>query len=232
MFKLIKIIFIVAILALTWWLLSPLFVEKKVDNQLEPKVESALNFVLEKAGEGLQKAGEKLQDTNVSDLKKKIAELKASMDNGSNLNEQIIDEETMNKFIEEMTKTEDKSVDEKELESEALKVLASGKLKTVAYEGTGDVRVIHLKESEVVVRLENLNILNGPDLHVVLSKLNDVEKTGHLGDYVELRELKGNKGNQNYLVPGGVNIVGYHSVVIFSKTFGVVFNSANLESSN
>jgi len=39
MFKLIKIIFIVAILALTWWLLSPLFVEKKVDNQLDPKVE-------------------------------------------------------------------------------------------------------------------------------------------------------------------------------------------------
>lgn len=232
MFKLIKLLILIAILGVGWWLLSPLFIDKKVDEELDPKVSSALNFVMSKAGEGLQKAGEKLSQTKTEDLQKKVAELKESMDNGSNLNEQITDENTMNQFMTEMSQMEDKEMSEDMMDVAHPKVLATGAFVTVAHEGTGDVQLISLgQNSDTIVRLENLDVLNGPDLRVVLSKSSDVEKSGHLGEYVDLGALKGNKGNQNYVVPKNINVSEYHSVVVYCKAFRVVFNSANLVAS-
>ena len=232
MFKLIKLLILIAILGVGWWLLSPLFIDKKVDEELDPKVASALDFVMSKAGQGLQKAGEKLADTKTTDLQKKVAELKASMDNGSNLDEQITDEDTMNQFMEEMSQMEDTDMSEDMMDVANPKELATGAFVTVAHEGTGNVRLIKLGDgSDTIVRLENLDVLNGPDLRVVLSKSSDVEKAGHLGEYIELGALKGNKGNQNYVVPSDVNVNDYHSVIIYCKAFRVVFNSANLVTS-
>ncbi|PIY92160.1 MAG: hypothetical protein COY70_04705, partial [Candidatus Magasanikbacteria bacterium CG_4_10_14_0_8_um_filter_42_12] len=222
----------IAILGVGWWLLSPLFIDKKVDEELDPKVASALDFVMSKAGQGLQKAGEKLADTKTTDLQKKVAELKASMDNGSNLDEQITDEDTMNQFMEEMSQMEDTDMSEDMMDVANPKELATGAFVTVAHEGTGNVRLIKLGDgSDTIVRLENLDVLNGPDLRVVLSKSSDVEKAGHLGEYIELGALKGNKGNQNYVVPADADVSEYNSVVIYCKAFRVVFNSANLVTS-
>ncbi|PJC52193.1 MAG: hypothetical protein CO030_04140, partial [Candidatus Magasanikbacteria bacterium CG_4_9_14_0_2_um_filter_42_11] len=204
----------------------------KVDEELDPKVASALDFVMSKAGQGLQKAGEKLADTKTTDLQKKVAELKASMDNGSNLDEQITDEDTMNQFMEEMSQMEDTDMSEDMMDVANPKELATGAFVTVAHEGTGNVRLIKLGDgSDTIVRLENLDVLNGPDLRVVLSKSSDVEKAGHLGEYIELGALKGNKGNQNYVVPADADVSEYNSVVIYCKAFRVVFNSANLVTS-
>jgi len=232
MFKLIKLLILIAILGVGWWLLSPLFIDKKVDEELDPKVASALDFVMSKAGEGLQKAGEKLSQTKTEDLQKKVSKIKESMEEGSNLDEQITDEDTMKQFMEEMAQMEDKEMSEDMMDVANPKELATGTFVTVAHEGTGDVRVISLGQgSDTIVRLENLDVLNGPDLRVVLSKSSDVEKAGHLGEYIELGALKGNKGNQNYVVPSDVNVNDYHSVIIYCKAFRVVFNSANLVTS-
>ena len=230
MFKIIKLLILIGILAVLWYLLSPLFIDKNVDEDLDPKVVAALDFAMDKAGKGLQKAGEKLSETKTEDLQKKIAELKESMDDGTNLAEQIKDEDTMNKFMEAMAEMDNKEMSEDAMESEDPAVLATGAFVTVAHEGTGNVQVIDLGgEDGTIVRLEDLDVLNGPDLRVLLSKSSDVEKSGHLGDYVELGKLKGNKGNQNYIVPADVDVSEYNSVVIYCDPFKVVFNSANLE---
>ncbi len=232
MFKLIKLLILIGILAVGWNLLSPLFIDKEVDEELDPKVVAALDFAMDKAGQGLQKAGEKLSDTKTEDLQNKIAELKESMDDGTNLGEQIKDEDTMNKFMEAMAEMEDQEMSEVISEIDAIPiVLSQGAFATVAHEGTGKVRVIDLGEAStsIIVRLENLDVLNGPDLRVLLTKSSDVEKAGHLGDYIELGKLKGNKGNQNYAVPADVDVSEYNSVVIYCDPFKVVFNSANLE---
>lgn len=232
MFKLIKLLILIGILAVGWWLLSPLFVDKEVNEELDPKVAAALDFVMEKTGEGLQKAGEKIAETDSAELQQKIAELKDSMDDGSNLNEQITDEEEMKEFMEAMAEMEDVEAEEAMMESNEPKILATGSFVSVAHEGVGDVKVIDLGGGEgTIVRFENFDVLNGPDLRVVLSKSSDVEKSGHLGDYVELGKLKGNKGNQNYVVPADIDTSLYHSVVIYCKPFGVVFNSANIPDS-
>lgn len=233
MFKLLKLIILLAILGVGWWLLSPLFIDKQVDEDLDPKVASALNFVMDKAGAGLQKAGEKLSDTKTEDLQKKIQEIKDSMDDGSNLDEQITDQQEMDAFMEAMAQMDETHEVNEDMMPGSPAELATGAFVTVAHEGSGNVRVISLGgESGTIVRLEGLDIQNGPDLHVVLSKSSDIEKAGHLGEYVELGELKGNKGNQNYVVPGDINVTDYHSVIIYCKTFHVVFNSANLVQSN
>ncbi len=229
MFKLIKLLILIGILAVGWYLLSPLFIDKTVDEELDPKVAAALDFAMEKAGNGLQKAGEKLADTDTKDLQEKIAKLKESMDDGTNLSEQIKDEDDMNKFMEAMAEMEDLETDEDAMDMEDPEVLAVGSFATVAHEGTGNIDVIDLgKGAGIIVRIEDLDVLNGPDLRVLLSKSSDVEKAGHLGDYVELGKLKGNKGNQNYIVPADIDVRDYNSVVIYCAPFKVVFNSANL----
>ena len=80
-----------------------------------------------------------------------------------------------------------------------------------------------------IVRLQDLDVDNGPDLRVLLSKNPSVRSSGDLGEYVELGKLKGNKGNHNYSIPSDINAEDYNSVVIYCKPFKVVFNSANLQ---
>ncbi len=230
MFKLIKIVLMVGVLAVAWWLLSPLFIDKEVDDELDPKVESAINFALEKTGEGLQKAGEKIKDTDVAEIKKKIAELKE--DASTNLEDQIKSEEEMAEFAIEMSKMEDKEMSEDVMDSGEPKVLSTGEFVSVGHTGSGQVKLIDLGgDAGSVLRFENLDVSNGPDLRVYLSKNGDVTTSKNLGDFVELGQLKGNKGNQNYVIPSSINVDQYNSVVIYCKPFKVVFNTANLEKS-
>ena len=75
-----------------------------------------------------------------------------------------------------------------------------------------------------------MDVTNGPALVVILSphpnpsSSSDVHQTG----YVELAKLKGNKGNQNYTLPDGVDPASFGSVVIYCKPFKVVFSVASL----
>ena len=71
---------------------------------------------------------------------------------------------------------------------------------------------------------------NGPALHVYLSRHEDPDSPGEVKDlgFVDLGDLKGNRGNQNYPIPSDVDIAGYNSVVIYCKPFNVVFSVASL----
>ena len=88
---------------------------------------------------------------------------------------------------------------------------AKGAAKVVALEGGGNV-----------LRLEDFQSTNGPDLHVYLS----VDKGA--SDFVELGKLKANIGNQNYEIPEGTDLSKYDTVLIWCKQFSVLFGSAQL----
>ena len=81
------------------------------------------------------------------------------------------------------------------------------------------------------MRLEDLNVTNGPALHVVLSTHPDPERSEQVKQegYVDLGDLKGNRGNQNYPIPAGVDTSIHKSVVIYCYPFAVVFSVATLE---
>ena len=46
--------------------------------------------------------------------------------------------------------------------------------------------------------------------------------------HFELAKLKGNIGNQNYVVPADADIASFQSVVIYCKPFRVIFSVASL----
>lgn len=99
------------------------------------------------------------------------------------------------------------------------------------HQGSGDVGVYTLEDGSQLLRFENLDVTNGPDLHVILSPVaaaegrDDVMATG----YVDLGSLKGNKGDQNYDVPAGTDLSsGEWTVVIYCEPFHVIFATAAL----
>ena len=77
-----------------------------------------------------------------------------------------------------------------------------------------------------VVRLQDFEVRNGPDLYVYLSPSAD----GYADGVIELGRLKADRGNQNYDVPAGLDPASVASVVIWCKQFSVQFAVAAFES--
>ena len=99
------------------------------------------------------------------------------------------------------------------------------------HKGSGQATIYQLPDGSHVLRLENLDVTNGPDLRVILSPSQNPESSGEVKGqgYVELDKLKGNKGNQNYPIPTGFDVATIQSVVIYCKPFKVIFSVASLQ---
>jgi len=111
--------------------------------------------------------------------------------------------------------------------------LASGELISHEHATSGTVKLVRLADGSHVVRLENLDTSNGPDLRVWLTDAPvKAGKAGwHVfddGQHVSLGKLKGNKGSQNYAVPKDVDPARYSSVSIWCDRFDVSFGAAEL----
>jgi Electron transfer DM13 len=76
---------------------------------------------------------------------------------------------------------------------------------------------------------EGFEAANGPDLRVLLSPHERPRDSEQLGEYVELGDLKGNIGTQNYEIPAEIDLALYRSVVIYCSPFHVVFSTATLD---
>ncbi|NUT26326.1 MAG: DM13 domain-containing protein [Streptomyces sp.] len=115
----------------------------------------------------------------------------------------------------------------------APQTVASGRLISHEHATSGDVKLVRLADGSHVVRLENLDTSNGPDLRVWLTDAPVKEGTAGWrvfddGEYVSLGKLKGNKGSQNYTVPADVDPSRYTSVSIWCDRFDVSFGAAEL----
>lgn len=94
---------------------------------------------------------------------------------------------------------------------------------TPGHPASGSVRILKTDSGDVV-RMEDFETINGPDLFVYLTT--DLEAT----EFVDLGELKATEGNINYAVPEGVDVTQYAYVVVWCKQFGVLFNYAEIAS--
>ncbi len=111
----------------------------------------------------------------------------------------------------------------------ATKVLASGSFQSLEHRTTGRALILELGTGERILRFENLNTSNGPDLHVYLSEIppsNDWHAYGER--FVDLGKLKGNLGSQNYSLPRGIDVARFKSAVVWCKRFTVGFGVAGL----
>ncbi|TNY38054.1 electron transporter [Thermomonospora catenispora] len=112
-------------------------------------------------------------------------------------------------------------------------VLAGGSFISHEHRTSGTVKVLRLADGARILRIEDLDTSNGPDLWVRLSDQPVKEGPGGWfvfddGAYVELGRLKGNKGSQNYRIPADADLSRLTSVTIWCKRFHVSFGAAAL----
>ena len=107
--------------------------------------------------------------------------------------------------------------------------IASGSFRSLEHETTGRAEIIKLEDGSHILRFENLDTSNGPDLFVYLSELpSNLGQRDYGRRFVDLGALKANRGNQNYKIPAGVDISRYKSAVIWCRRFTVGFGVAPL----
>jgi hypothetical protein len=109
-------------------------------------------------------------------------------------------------------------------------VLLKGQFKSVAHETKGTAAVYELADGSRVLRLTEFVTSNGPDVRVYLVAAADApdDETVKKAGFVELGKLKGTDGDQNYEVPGDLDLSKYRAVTIWCRRFSVNFGSAPL----
>jgi len=106
-------------------------------------------------------------------------------------------------------------------------VVSSAEFISGEHDTTGTALVVVLPDGEVVVRLEDLDTSNGPDLRVVLSS-DPASDSWEYENLTELDELKGNIGDQNYTVDPAIDLSTVGSIVIWCDRFDVAFGAAQI----
>lgn len=98
------------------------------------------------------------------------------------------------------------------------------------HKGAGRATIYRGPDDSHLLRLEDFNVTNGPDLHVILTPDPDPQNREgvHAAGYVDLGSLKGNVGNHNYHLSDDVNVATLGSVVIYCAPFHVIFSVAPL----
>lgn len=114
--------------------------------------------------------------------------------------------------------------------SAASNKLASGQFHDGAHETKGMAAVFQLADGKKTLRLTDFNTSNGPALHVYLVAADDAKDNDTVtkAGFVDLGELKGNIGDQNYDLPADTDLTKYRAVTIWCKRFSVNFGTAPL----
>jgi len=185
-----NIIIFVAVLAIGWYLASPLFIDKQVDEAfpvVETMAEASPANVVEK------------DDVVIAEIE------------------------------EPMPVVESVEMEEATGADQGITAVLSGNFidADAAHKGSG-IATIYQQNEDLILRLEEFNVTNGPDLHVYLST--SANPNGDIGEYLDLGELKGNIGDQNYDIPAGIDLSQYQSIIIYCQPFSVVFSTATLNS--
>ena len=114
------------------------------------------------------------------------------------------------------------------LPATAVKTLSAGTFRSYEHATSGRARLI-ATGGRRYVRFEDFETSNGPALKVYLSAAPASGPGDSFDDrFVDLGDLKGNIGSQNYTIPADVRLERYRSVVVWCKRFSVPFAAAPL----
>jgi hypothetical protein len=108
--------------------------------------------------------------------------------------------------------------------------LESGRFYSILHPTEGTATIYQLGNSTRLLRLTRFSTSNGPDVHVYMVAADDakdaatVEKAG----FVDLGVIKGNIGDQNYILSSDLDLAKYRAVSIWCKRFSVNFGAAAL----
>lgn len=128
--------------------------------------------------------------------------------------------------------TESAPEDEQEMgEMETASVIRQGGFVEIdaLHWGIGTATIYQLPDQGRVLRFQDYASARGGDVHVYLSRDPEPRTAVEVGvDFLDLGRLKGNVGNQNYILPASLDLSGFQSVVVFCRQFNTVITVANL----
>jgi hypothetical protein len=111
-----------------------------------------------------------------------------------------------------------------------MSILLQGTFYDIIHVGKGQALVYQLADGSHILRLQDFEVDNGPELHVYLVPIDPIP--GSIGveipGSVDLGALKGNLGDQNYELPADLDLSQFKSVVIWCQPFRVPFIAAPL----
>ena len=95
------------------------------------------------------------------------------------------------------------------------------------HSGVGDAGIFESPDGSLVLRFENFDIENGPDLEVYL--VPGADQTSLPDGSIHLGALKGNIGDQNYELPAGTELApGAYTALVWCEAFSVEFVGATI----
>lgn len=104
---------------------------------------------------------------------------------------------------------------------------AGGFVGLAGHSGTGDAGLFENPDGSLVLRFENFDIQNGPDLEVYL--VPGADQTSLADGAIHLGALKGNVGDQSYeLAPGTELAAGPWTALVWCEAFTVEFVGATI----
>lgn len=110
------------------------------------------------------------------------------------------------------------------------KVLLKGNFHGVAHEGKGVATIHELPDGKKVLRFTEFETSNGPDVQVYLVAADDATDNDTVTNagFIHIGALKGNIGDQNYELPGDLDLNKYRAVTVWCRRFSVNFGTAPL----
>jgi hypothetical protein len=112
------------------------------------------------------------------------------------------------------------------------KTLETGTFHGKVHETSGRATIYQEADGKLILRLTNFKTSNGPDVHVILVAAKDADDDANFlksnTPRVELGQLKGNEGDQNYNIPEGTDLAKFQTVSIYCERFDANFGAAPL----
>lgn len=99
-----------------------------------------------------------------------------------------------------------------------------------AHRGSGNATILVTGGGTKLLRLTEFEVTNGPDLEVWLVADPNPRSSAAVkaSRFLSLGQLKGNIGDQTYMIPDETDLAEWGSVVIWCEQFGVLFSPAAL----
>jgi hypothetical protein len=200
-----------------WWLGAPLFLDDTVDEDFP--------FDLPTMAEAAEMDPEVLEQT-ISNIVTQVSQA-GTLDGMSETSQAALAERLMMLATGLTDTAMDEPLDNMMTQASDPQEVARGTFMDADnfHRGEGHA-LVFAQGDQQVLRFEDFRVTNGPDLHVLLVENIDGRSQDNLGNYLDLGQLKGNVGDQNYIIPEGTDLSQYAGVMIYCVPFHVTFATA------
>jgi hypothetical protein len=97
------------------------------------------------------------------------------------------------------------------------------------YTAKGDVSIYELADSRKLLQIQDLAVVNGPELWLALTLHPAPLMFEELGqNYYDVGRLNATLGNLEYALPSELDVEGFRSIVIYDRQSGIIFAAGSI----